>query len=66
MTELNIKEYDLVTDVRTVKEEILTENKVDAGVLFFGDIDVPMKEIDAAIRKLELLSLKGDFCIAEI
>lgn len=56
MTELNIKEYDLVNDVRTVKEEIFTEKKETESILFFGNLDVQMQEIDAAIRKLEQLS----------
>lgn len=66
MTELNIKEYDLVTDVRTVDEEILTENKEETGIVFFGNIDVPMQEIDAAIKKLEQLSRQRGVCLAEV
>ena len=60
MTQLNIKGADLITDVRTINEEILTDEveSKDSELLFFGNLDIPMQEIDAAIKKLQMMSAK--------
>ncbi|MBR1754461.1 hypothetical protein IJ732_06445 [bacterium] len=58
MTKLNIKESDLVTDVREINDEVVLNTKIksESNFVFFGNLEVPMKEIDAAIKKLEELS----------
>ena len=63
---LNIVEYDLVSDVQNVTKEVLTEDKKNkTEMLFFGNLDVPMQEIDAAIKKLEQLSRNRFVSISE-
>ena len=65
MTELNIKASDAVTDVRTVGNELLLEKEEKSGIIFFGNLDVPMREIDEAIKILEKLFLQRVACIQE-
>ena len=51
MTELNIKESELVADVREINDEIVLNKGInsESNFLFFGNLDVQMKEIDAAV-----------------
>ena len=57
MTQLNIKDADIAADVRTIANGLVVEEE-KTGIIFFGNIDVPMHEIDEAIKKLEKLSLQ--------
>lgn len=57
MTQLNIKDADITADVRTISNGLVVEEE-KSGIIFFGNIDVPMHEIDEAIKKLEKLSLQ--------
>lgn len=58
MTKLNIKEADVVADVRTFEKGLLSEKEENSGIIFFGNLDIPLHEIDEAIKKLEKLSLQ--------
>jgi hypothetical protein len=58
MTNLIVKEYDLVNEVSSIKEEVFKEEDKKSNFKFFGNIDVSIREIDAAIKKLEQLSVQ--------
>lgn len=58
MANLSITESE--TNILAINEELKTglNEKTKSGIIFFANLDVSIKEIDAAIKKLEELSLK--------
>ena len=62
MSKLNIKESMMLASVNNIKDEVLLDKNLSeaSNLNFFGDLEVPMQEIDAAMEKLQKMILQNN------
>lgn len=64
MSKLSIIGKKIEADVQTINEvanEMNLEKRESSDIMFFGNLDVSMKEIDAALIKLRKMTMTGKF-----
>ncbi len=68
MSKLSIIGQKIEADVQTINEvanEMNLEKRESSDIMFFGNLDVSMKEIDAALIKLRKMTMTGKFNLTE-
>ncbi|RAI15541.1 MAG: hypothetical protein DKM22_02870 [Candidatus Melainabacteria bacterium] len=68
MSKLSIIGKKIEADVQTINEvanEMNLEKRESSDIMFFGNLDVSMKEIDAALIKLRKMTMTGKFNLTE-
>lgn len=68
MSKLSIIGQKIEADVQTINEvanEMNLEKRESSDIMFLGNLDVSMKEIDAALIKLRKMTMTGKFNLTE-
>ena len=68
MSKLSIIGQKIEADVQTINEvanEMNLEKRESSDIMFFGNLDVSMKEIDAALIKLRKMTMTGKFNLTD-
>lgn len=68
MSKLSIIGKKIEADVQTINEvanEMNLEKRESSDIMFLGNLDVSMKEIDAALIKLRKMTMTGKFNLTE-